>query len=328
MSAYACTRMVCIGLLRKVRFMVLDVPNERSSHVRPVPKGGGLAILVGVLVGVLLWTIVPDSFGGLTFRMSATGIGMVVLLAGMAALGFASDRRDMSPAIRLAVQAMLCAVAAWVLHVPVPWVPVWTLGMVAVVNFYNFMDGIDGIAAVQGMVSGLTIAAAGVAINLPEAVVIGIVLACACLGFLAFNVSPAKMFMGDVGSYSIGFILVVTVVYDPRLVVPVVFSLAVFLFDTTVTLARRVWRRERWYAAHRSHFYQRAVRTGFSHMQVTAVVGGLGIILGGMGVLFVTAGTGMRIVLLVCAVLFPTAAAVLILHRERQMMRFHRIIIP
>ncbi|HXK08558.1 MAG TPA: glycosyltransferase family 4 protein [Vicinamibacteria bacterium] len=260
----------------------LDRPNERSSHRRIVPRGGGVAILAAVGLSLAL---ARGSWPGSS--------AAVALLAGMlvlAALGLCDDRFSLSPALRLAVHLAVAAgfvsVAGSIDRVPLP--PpldaslgpagsvVSVLWIVAVVNFYNFMDGIDGLASLQAIVTGAGIALAGFD---PFASLLGAALAGAAAGFLVFNWSPASIFLGDVGSGAMGFCLaalpsLAAPAARPSMVLFVALSLWLFLSDATWTLLRRMARGERLHQAHREHLYQRLVSSGWSHARVS---GGLGL---------------------------------------------------
>jgi UDP-N-acetylmuramyl pentapeptide phosphotransferase/UDP-N-acetylglucosamine-1-phosphate transferase len=157
--------------------------------------------------------------------------------------------------------------------------------VVVLTNVYNFMDGIDGLAVSQAIVAGAALTIAGVIVRNPLVSIAGGLLSASSLGFAIYNFPPARMFMGDVGSTFLGFsfaglsLLANIGVGGGRL--PIEFGLilfAPFLFDSLVTLARRALRGERWYAAHRSHYYQRLVRCGLSHGQVTSLYAGLGVV--------------------------------------------------
>jgi UDP-N-acetylmuramyl pentapeptide phosphotransferase/UDP-N-acetylglucosamine-1-phosphate transferase len=147
------------------------------------------------------------------------------------------------------------------------------------------MDGIDGLAASQAVIAGAALAIAGTVVNNPLVSIGGGLIAAAAAGFLTQNLPPARLFMGDVGSTFLGFnfaglsLLGNLGVGGGRL--PIEFGIVVlapFLFDSMVTLARRIARGERWYAAHRSHFYQRLVRHGLSHAQVTSLYAALAVV--------------------------------------------------
>ena len=270
------------GWLREhaLRADLLDHPNSRSSHVRPTPRGGGLAIVIASLtaMGALV------GFGWLESRLfyALAGGGAAVAL-----VGHLDDRGRIGIIGRFAVH-----IAAAI------WGTVWlggmteihwgenvislgylgsllaVLGIVWALNLFNFMDGIDGIAASQAVFmagAGAALAMlAGMSNSIPVA---GLVLAAASLGFLAWNWPPARIFMGDVGSGYLGFALAVmglAAARESAVMLPVWLILgSVFFIDATLTLLRRLARRERVYEAHRSHAYQWQARLWNSHLRVT-----------------------------------------------------------
>jgi Fuc2NAc and GlcNAc transferase len=189
------------------------------------------------------------------------------------------------------------------------------LGIVALTNFYNFMDGADGLAAGQGL---LTLAAAGaIAMNGgdQELALIAALLAAALAGFLMHNWPPAAIFMGDAGSTFLGFLfgsLAASAAFDstftavPAAAWPCL--LATFLADTTFTLLRRIWRGEPWRRAHREHYYQRLIRGGWSHGRVAAAYLAVSAILGVLAVGHFALGAGTPAALLVCAFLVLAGA--------------------
>ena len=192
------------------------------------------------------------------------------------------------------------------LLVALPLAFVW---IALVTNVYNFMDGIDGLAATQAIVAGAALALAGSIVSNPLIAIGGGLLAAASAGFLVYNLPPARLFMGDVGSTFLGFsfaglsLLGNIGVGGGRL--PVEFGvviLAPFLFDSLVTLARRIARGERWYAAHRSHYYQRLVQRGLSHQQVTSLYAGLAVVAACAGLAGLVVDTPLRQALAVAGV--------------------------
>lgn len=256
------------------RRVVLDVPNARSSHRVPTPRGGGIGIVAGFLAGLGAW-MAQD--GGLSPRALGWLAG-ALLVAGVS---FVDDLRGLPASVRLAthlVGALLLTLAGvqageTPLLVALPlafgWVAVCT-------NVYNFMDGIDSLAAAQAVVAGLAFAIGGSVVGNPLIAVAGAVLAAGAVGFLPLNLPPARVFMGDVSSTFLGFnfaalpLLANLGVGGARL--PLLFGilvLAPFLFDGLTTLGRRMARGERWFEAHRSHYYQRLVQAGLSHGQVS-----------------------------------------------------------
>ena len=289
------------GLVRKyaIERSLLDVPSQRSSHANPTPRGGGLSIVLVVMLGVVILTsvhVLPQQFA-------------VALLGGMvlvAAIGWIDDVRGVPPAARAVVHFLA---AAWALH----WLHgftgmrigpfEWHLGTTGTVlaafvivwltNLYNFMDGIDGLAASEavfvGMVGGVLLLLGGNAGLGSTALLV----ASASGGFLIWNWAPAKIFMGDVGSGALGYIFGVLAISSERSGgFPLVLwglLLGVFLIDATTTLLRRVISGERWHKAHRRHTYQRVAQAGLSHAHVTIWVLGVNALLACLAVVGWTA---------------------------------------
>ncbi len=264
---------------------LMDVPNARSSHSRPTPRGGGIGIVAGSVLGILVALAVggsPDAATAVVVLTAATGVALVSLI---------DDLRELPVLVRLATHL---AAASWVVAwLPIPTIlelpllaPVWlgpaapvlaVLWMVGVTNVYNFMDGIDGLAGGQGLVAGAIWGGVGLLVGDRFAAACGFAIAAACAIFLARNWAPARIFMGDAGSAFLGFLLAVL----PLLVVgapPGSRSWALgalvlwpFLFDTTLTLVRRAVRGENVLQAHRSHLYQRLVVSGATHAAVSGL---------------------------------------------------------
>ena len=261
---------------------ILDVPNHRSSHSTPTPRGGGLAI-AAVLLGAIALLLLD---GDLDRHLGAALLGGGALVA---AVGWADDHGGVRAAYRAVVQ-LAAAVwgVAWLggfptitlgtrVYAPGPAGSVLAVvGVVWCINFYNFMDGIDGIAALNGIVVGafgaLLLSDSGHA----YLAVISTIVAGTCAGFLYWNRPPARIFMGDVGSGLLGFVFAMLALASERQAGPAVLLwvllLGVFVVDATITLARRVLHGERWYDAHRRHAYQRLVQSGRSHLVVTVGV--------------------------------------------------------
>jgi Fuc2NAc and GlcNAc transferase len=264
---------------------VLDVPNARSSHTAPTPRGGGLAI---VLVASLSMAALA-AMGSVDFRMfMALTVGGIPV----ALVGFIDDRRPVSPLVRLLVHFAAAGWAlAWLGGMPPlrlggqTYIFGWegyflgAVGIVWTLNLFNFMDGIDGIAGAEAVF--VTWAAAflaqitgtpGVA---PAAVAVG----AACAGFLLWNWPPAKIFMGDVGSGYVGYAIVILALAASRdnaaaLIVWLILG-GIFFVDATLTVVRRLTRGEPPQQAHRSHAYQWLARRWGSHRRVTLTVLGL-----------------------------------------------------
>jgi Fuc2NAc and GlcNAc transferase len=278
------------GALRRyaIRQSVMDVPNERSSHDVPTPRGGGLSVAVVVTL-VLVLMFLSGSIQREVLIALGGGGGLV------AAIGFWDDHTDLSKALRLTAQfgAGIWAVM-WLGGAPE--IPLGShavqlglfghvLGVVSIVwmiNLFNFMDGIDAIASVEAITvsigAGVILLAAG---NIPLTYAL-LALAAATTGFLIWNWPPARIFMGDGGSSYIGFALAAAAVATSHAGGINLWSwlilFGVFVVDATVTLVVRMKRREPWYEAHRTHAYQHAARTLGSHLPVSLSTGAINLL--------------------------------------------------
>jgi Fuc2NAc and GlcNAc transferase len=278
-----CAVLTYLVVRRARRTGLVDVPNERSSHQVPTPTGGGAAIVVTVTAGfvvLFLSRLLPPA-------LFVAGCAGVVV----AAAGFWDDRYRLPASARLLVHLLAALIALWVLgSAPAVrvgeglWQPLQWLGYALVIfgiiwaiNLFNFMDGIDGIAASQAIFMTCAAAIIGPAAGTTGmALRADLLLGAACTGFALWNWPPARIFMGDVGSGYIGFLLAVMVlaamhVSDVALWIWLTLG-AVFVIDTTVTLARRLLRGERVHEAHRSHAYQWLARRWGSHQRTTLTV--------------------------------------------------------
>lgn len=250
---------------------LLDLPGARRSHARPTPRGGGVAP-AALLLASGLWL----AMRGLDQNSSL--LACSVALATVALIGWIDDHRQLSPASRLTVHvlAALVAVAA-LLGVPHSSMQTFVAvaavcAIVGMINVWNFMDGIDGLATSQAMLVSTCVLAGGwLAESWQTWCAVG---TAALLGFLPFNAPRARIFLGDAGSGALGFFLAVTLL---RAVTSggLAWSLALlppsaFLLDAGATLSLRIVRRRRWWRPHREHLYQWLVRSGRSHARVTA----------------------------------------------------------
>lgn len=272
LASVVATRLL-IGILRKRA--ILDHPNERSNHAIPTPRGGGLAV---VPIALVAWATDARGLDG----------GLLVVLGGawaLAVLSWIDDLKSLPELLRLAVQAMVVAIAAHWLSAqgPVfqgllpPWLDTVAAALIWLwfVNLFNFMDGIDGLAGVEtiSVCVGLAVLGAFAADGAPL-VWFAVTLAGATAGFLVWNWHPARIFLGDVGSIPLGFMLGFLILslaargyWAAALILP-----SYYLADATITLMRRILRGEKFWRAHSQHFYQQAVRGGRSHAKVGAAV--------------------------------------------------------
>jgi UDP-N-acetylmuramyl pentapeptide phosphotransferase/UDP-N-acetylglucosamine-1-phosphate transferase len=282
-----------------VRFAIgrdlLDVPNARSSHEIPTPRLGGLAVIAGV------WAAAPLMEGSFPMLVAATFAGLV---------GVLDDVFDLRFWMKAVGQSAVAFALLFLMPPPILVAvgPLWPLALlfgvvwvVAVVNAYNFMDGIDGIAGGTAILNVLFLAAL---VEVGSGTVVGLAaLAAAVGGFIMWNMSPARIFLGDSGSHFVGFFLGVVALYtkpigEPNIGVFVAFVVsatvfAPFLFDTAYTLVRRAWARKNVFAAHREHIYQRLTPDPAKHRQVSIIYLGLSA-LSGLAALLAAGGTPLR----------------------------------
>lgn len=308
-----------IGFSRKRELM--DVPNDRSSHRIPRPRLGGVAIITAFYATVAtLYALGRDPF-------PESGIAFGFLVGGglLAVMGVADDLHHLDARLKLALQVAAAAVVivsggvmtdleiplvgrlglGWV---SVPFTLLWILAMI---NFYNFIDGIDGLAAGVGMIAALFLVLIGTfSVSSPLAVVY-LALAGSCLGFLRFNFPPARIFMGDTGSTFLGYSFAVLAIVGSGGGVPVFVTLLLLagvVGDAALTLVKRIIARERLFIPHRTHYYQRLTSVGFSHKQITLLEYLLTILLG-VSALFIFLGEAFFVTVFsgICIVLFLLA---------------------
>src|SRR5262245_28548638 len=258
----------------------MDHPNERSSHVTPTPRGGGLAIVISV-IGTGLWTMKE-------VELSQALIYLVCSIV-IAYLGWRDDLHSLSMRVRFAVQGLVAAVSIYGLgyfkSVTIPLVGEWQLGAVGVVitflwiigltNAYNFMDGIDGIAGGVELAGGLGWMLLATNAHSPFAFWIALAIAASSLGFLGHNWSPAKIFMGDVASTFLGYTFAALPLLSSDksgdALMLGTLLMWTFILDPSVTFFRRLFKGENVFAAHRSHLYQRLVIGGYNHATISVL---------------------------------------------------------
>ncbi|CAM2067065.1 Glycosyltransferase family 4 protein [Sulfidibacter corallicola] len=257
----------------------VDVPNERSSHRVPTPRGGGLAVIFALVLGFEVTRFVDQlPFDGFFY----------VALALVSLMGYLDDKYRLSPMLRLVIYFSAAAIItfsrSWIDLIPLPppfnldwgwWrYPMSMIWIVGVLNLTNFLDGIDGYLGVQTVIVGLGLC---LLFQTETALQIGMILIAAALGFLVHNWHPAKIFLGDVGSVSLGFIFAVTPFYlgggpiEYRVFL-VGMLLWFFLSDGTFTIVRRLIAGEKIWNPHHKHLYQRLTEVGWSHRRIVAVV--------------------------------------------------------
>lgn len=278
------------------RVGLIDYPNPRSSHRAPTPRGGGVGIVLGAAAGLAVASAMgapPD------FRT----IAIVTAAVGVACVGLIDDVRALRPGPKLLAQTVAAVLVvsttgpildtslphglSWDARTAIEWVIsiAWICG---VTNFFNFMDGIDGLAAGQGIASLAGVLIAGWA---SDASLVAVCAGAASVAFLAHNWSPARIFMGDVGSGFLGFLLAALPFLAPeyqrgRAAIAVAIGLTLFLVDPIETLIRRAHARKPLTSAHREHRYQQLVAPGEPAGRVATVLVAIGLVLSIVGAVF------------------------------------------
>jgi UDP-N-acetylmuramyl pentapeptide phosphotransferase/UDP-N-acetylglucosamine-1-phosphate transferase len=314
-SSWIITRWITACLVRRA---ILDHPNARSSHVTPTPRGGGLAVLIILipLIAIINWHYDPTN--NAVWAMLA---GVVLL----AVISWIDDLGHLSVLLRLAGHGVAVAVVLTMIpenhlllqgHLPL-WADRILTGIAWVwfINLFNFMDGIDGLAGTETVMIGLGVFIIMLVIGSDGGkpaiamALIALALAAATGGFLVLNWSPARVFLGDVGSVPLGFItgwmllmLAMWGYWLAALILP-----AYYLADATLTIVRRAMNKAPIWKAHSEHFYQHAVQRGFSHARVTLFI------LRGNIMLFALALTSAQVVNWIGDILCLTGAVAIVI---------------
>ncbi|HET9405084.1 MAG TPA: glycosyltransferase family 4 protein [Burkholderiales bacterium] len=260
LTAFAAALLIIWWLARgRLSTLILDHPTARSLHDSPIPRTGGLGLHAGVLLAA--GVISPN-------LPAALGIAFGVLLL----ISFLDDARSIPVLLRLAVHLAACALFAAAILLPghgLLAVAIATLAIAWMANLYNFMDGSDGLAGGMAVIGFSCYGAAAWLAGSTEFALVNFSIAAAAAAFLVFNSHPARIFLGDAGSVPLGFLAAALGLIGwlqgdwTGWFAPLVFS--PFIVDASVTLARRLARREKVWQAHRDHYYQRLVRLGWGH---------------------------------------------------------------
>jgi UDP-N-acetylmuramyl pentapeptide phosphotransferase/UDP-N-acetylglucosamine-1-phosphate transferase len=256
------------------RFHILDHPNERSLHAQSTPRSGGLAILIAIIVSVAVASL-SNSVHDLAVITASFFI--------VAGVSFLDDRYSIAPGYRLIAHVFAAAVVlAGGFYLQTLEVPgtIWqwpyavaalfsVLYTVWMINLYNFMDGMDGFAGGMAVSGFAVFAVFGWMAGHDAFFIISLIIAASSGGFLVFNFPPARIFMGDVGSSTLGLLAATLSLWGakdgifPFWIAVLVFS--PFIADATVTLLRRFMRHEKLWHAHKTHYYQKLVQAGWGH---------------------------------------------------------------
>ncbi|MEV8337116.1 UDP-phosphate alpha-N-acetyl-D-fucosaminephosphotransferase [Leucobacter sp. NPDC077196] len=291
-----------------IRLGIMDVPNERSSHERPVLRGLGLAVLIAMLLagGIAVVALAGGSEAPPGWLML-----LIVVIGSLCAglLGLAEDLKGLSVAVRSALLlaialgaavtlllsaqpgvslapaigggsasfAFIGGSAAFPLWIAVPLAIYAVLFISSYINVANFMDGLNGISGFHGVIAGGAFAAAGWFVGLPWLLVAGLVLAAGFAGFLPWNLTKPGAFLGDVGSYLLGGATAITSFAALVAGVPLLATIGpmvIYFGDVAVTLVKRVRAGRRWDEPHKEHTYQRIQQLGYTHVQASAITAG------------------------------------------------------
>lgn len=269
------TRLLIVAF-RDKRLM-LDIPNSRSNHSMPVPRGGGLAVIFAMIIPMLIADI---------------HWGIVLAFLILAAVSLLDDLISVPALIRLLVQIIAVALCLSIMkfelfdgYLP-PIIEKIIVGIAWLwfINLFNFMDGVDGLSATEMISIGLGVALLIIFVGaFPNALAeYGMIIAAAGCGFWWWNKHPARIFLGDVGSIPIGFILGYLLVETARAgyLAAAIILPAYYIADASITLFKRIIRKQKIWEAHSEHYYQRAVRKGWSHQSVTIYIAGINILTG------------------------------------------------
>ncbi len=292
-TALASAAFVGLVRLQLLRHDILDRPNERSSHDVPTPRGGGLGVLAALLPAwVAIPFFLPAASAADTVMTSLWVIPLAALL--LAGVSWVDDLVTIGPLPRLGAQFAAALAGAFfidgavfqgLLPGPVDMI-IAAIGWVWFMNLFNFMDGIDGISGVEASAIGIGLLLVGMAGPLPLDATHGqsLAIAAAAAGFLVWNWPPARIFLGDSGSVPLGFLLgwlllslAASGAWHAAAILPLY-----YLADATITLFRRIARGEKFWHAHRDHFYQAAIRRGLSHARVSTAIALVNLLLIGL----------------------------------------------
>ena len=286
-----------------IRKEIYDIPNERSSHTDPTPRGGGLVFVIICLTAFFTYLLITHQQIIWAYFIGA------LLVSGISWL---DDLFSISIIWRFLCHSVAAGLVLFYYDFPqIVVIPifgdftfsviaylVWFLWIVWLINAYNFMDGIDGIAGVQALLAGFFWSLIGFIYGSNNTAILGLTIAVSAIAFLIHNWQPAKIFMGDVGSAFLGFNFAVlpliatqqSLGHLSEFTFAGVVLVWFFVFDSGKTLVQRIFQRKRFWEAHREHLFQKLIIEGFSHSSVSLIYGALTILVSVLLILFLSYG--------------------------------------
>jgi UDP-N-acetylmuramyl pentapeptide phosphotransferase/UDP-N-acetylglucosamine-1-phosphate transferase len=302
-----------------IRRELYDHPNDRSSHKMPTPRLGGIAVAFAALVGWAGLALNPDHATAWILPLVAGG-------AVAALIGLIDDLKALSPPVKLIGQIAAAALALALMPdggtaVSLTWMLLVGFGLVTYMNFFNFMDGSDGMAGGIGVLAPLGLAWLATAGAAAGSSSLALVLAAAAAGFLVFNFPPASIFMGDTGSLFLGFAIGMLAFGSPAAGVTLgaaALVLSPFLFDAGYTVAARAIAGHAVWRPHRTHLYQRLMVAGASHKRVALIYYAWTVLAAGLAWAWMQWPAQWRPWIAVCGML-PAAALVWYVRRSERL---------
>ncbi len=297
---------------------LLDYPNDRSLHLHPTPRSGGVAIIAPLIMALPIWAF---SIGNLPYVFIWIGIPALII----SVLAFLDDRFKLKISIRFAGQVISVFLAVFgsglLCNFSFPGAEIelsyWFSLTISIIyllwmtNLYNFMDGMDGFAGGMAVFGFTAMAILAWNTDATGFIIINLVITASVSGFLIFNFPPAKIFMGDAGSATLGFIAGgMSLWAEHSSIVPIWISITVFspfIVDATVTLLRRMLKKERIWQAHKTHYYQRLVQLGWGHRKTVLVEYGLMLICLIVALLAINASTEKQFFFVIFLIVLYTA---------------------
>ena len=334
LAAFACAfgiSLLATPFAKKIafKFGAVQHPRDRDMHDRPMPRMGGIAIILGFIITSAIMVLFIQDFR--TWEFFGFALGAIVI----AATGIVDDVLDLSPFTKLAIQILVAVIivasgirieivvwpiTTYLQHFSIPITMFWIIGMT---NAVNLIDGLDGLAAGVSAIGALCLMVLCILSGSPLAVVLSATLAGSCLGFLPRNFNPAEVFMGDTGALFIGYVLAVSSVmgvfkgYTILAILVVFFALSLPIFDTVFAFFRRIYKGRKassWMFGDRGHMHHRLIDAGFTHKQSVIILYGLSM---GTAIIAVVIAVQDLRVILVTAIFLLALFVVLHVYRKR-----------